>query len=40
MATGTTAAYDAHADWYNEFMSPAAVVSIVVAENAGRWKHS
>ena len=24
MGNGTTAAYDAHADWYNEFMSPAA----------------
>ncbi|GAB4054442.1 class I SAM-dependent methyltransferase [Catellatospora paridis] len=24
MGTGTTAAYDAHADWYNDFMSPAA----------------
>ncbi|HEX3789793.1 MAG TPA: methyltransferase domain-containing protein [Pseudonocardiaceae bacterium] len=24
MGNGTTAAYDAHADWYNNFMSPAA----------------
>lgn len=24
MGNGTTAAYDAHADWYNDFMSPAA----------------
>ncbi|GAA1657726.1 class I SAM-dependent methyltransferase [Catellatospora bangladeshensis] len=24
MGTGTTAAYDAHADWYNDYMSPAA----------------